>query len=382
MSSASLFVTCAPTLEPLLLEELIELGVTATVGYRGVYVDQWDWSTIYKINYASRLASRVLLPLTRFRCFDQKSLYNNASDIDWMPFMKGISTFAIDANVQHPQLRNSLYAAQIVKDAICDQMRNRTGKRPSIDLQNPDIQLNLFIHDQTAIISFDTSGEPLHKRGYRQEGGEAPIQETLAAAILRIAKYTKESVLLDPCCGSGTILIEAALMATNTPPGYLRKYWGFMRHPDYDQNEWLKVRNSIDEKREPLAGKHIFGVEINKNTVRIAKVNLRAAGFYREVSVVQSDFREFTPEVLPDLIVTNPPHGHRLEDETSLIPLYRALGDFMKQKCAKPSRGYIFTTSMELTKEVGLSAKQRHVLSSGGMDARLLEFELYETEGA
>ena len=174
------------------------------------------------------------------------------------PFFKEGATFAIDANVNNRELRNSLFAAQVVKDAICDQMRQRTGRRPSVQVQNPDVQINLFIQQQNGVISFDTSGEPLHKRGYRQESVEAPIQESLAAAILRLARYTKDQILLDPCCGSGTFLIEAALMATNTPPGYLRKYWGFMRHPGYDNAAWLKVRNQIDEKRIPLDPGHIW----------------------------------------------------------------------------------------------------------------------------
>src|SRR5262249_15308890 len=147
------------------------------------------------------------------------------------------------ANVNHRRLHNSLFAAQVAKDAICDRMRKETGGRPSVQIQHPDVQLNLFIQQQYGLISLDTSKEPLHKRGYRLEAVEAPLQETLAAAILRLARYSKELIFLDPCCGSGTFLIEAALIATQTPPGYLRKEWGFMRHPEYDSSEWLKVRN-------------------------------------------------------------------------------------------------------------------------------------------
>lgn len=374
----SLFVSCATALEPLLLEELTELGIeTAKIGYRGVYIDNWDWPAIYRINYGSRLASRVLLPLTRFKCVNRQSLYEGAMEVDWTQFLKPNLTFAIDSNVHHHELRNSLFAAQIVKDAICDQLREKAGRRPSVNLQNPDIQLNLYVQGQTAVISFDTSGAPLHKRGYRQESVEAPIQETLAAAILRLARYTKDKILLDPCCGSGTILIEAALIATQTPPGYLRKEWGFMRHPRYSQIEWLKVRNELDQKRASLPHHHLFGLDINRNAARVCKINLKAAGFQQEVQVMQGDFREFTPTIPPNFIVTNPPHGRRLEEEDQLRPLYRALGDFMKQKCAKPAQGFIFTGNLELAKEVGLAAKKRYVLSSGGIDSRLLEFDIY-----
>ncbi|WP_195155545.1 THUMP domain-containing class I SAM-dependent RNA methyltransferase [Candidatus Protochlamydia phocaeensis] len=373
-----LFVSCATALEPLLMDELKELGFNHLhVGYRGVFVEEWDWSAIYKINYASRLASRVLLPIARFKCFDRRSLYRHIFEINWPAYLKDGQTFAIDANVHHRELRNSLFAAQVAKDAICDVMRQKVGRRPSVDLQNPDIQLNLYIQQQLAILSFDTSGTPLHKRGYRQETVEAPVQETLAAAMLRLADYQPDQVFLDPCCGSGTLLIEAALMATQTPPGYLRQQWGFMNHPDYRSDEWLKVRNKIDEKRTALLPNHLFGIDISKNAVRAAKINLKAAGFSQDVDIAQADFRDYTPSIPPTFILTNPPHGRRLEDENQLRPFYRSLGDFLKQKTAKPAKGFIFTGNLELAKEVGLAAKRRYVLNNGGIDSRLLEYDLY-----
>lgn len=378
IEKSPLFVSCAPALEALLMEELQEMGISSLhVGYRGVFINEWDWKTIYQVNYTSRLASRVLLPLLRFRCFDRRSLYRHTMEIDWQHYLKEGWTFAIDANVHHRELRNSLFAAQVVKDAICDQMRQRTGRRPSVQVQNPDVQINLFIQQQNAIISFDTSGEPLHKRGYRQETVEAPIQETLAAAILRLARYEKDNILLDPCCGSGTLLIESALIATQTPPGYLRTRWGFMRHPQYQSVEWLKVRNQADEKRSSLVVQHLFGLDRSQTAVRATKINLKAAGFHHQIDVQQADFREYTPPILPNLIVTNPPHGRRLEEEDQLRPVYRALGDFIKHNCTKPGKGFVFTSNLELTKEVGLAAKRRHVLNNGGLDSRLLEFEVF-----
>lgn len=371
-------MSCAPALEPLLMEELSELGLSSLhIGYRGVFINHWDWKAIYRINYASRLASRVLLPILRFRCLDRRSLYRHAMEVDWSQYLKEGWTFAIDANVHHRELRNSLFAAQVVKDAICDQMRQRTGRRPSVQVQHPDVQINLFIQQQNAIISFDTSGEPLHKRGYRQETVEAPIQETLAAAILRLANYTKEKIVLDPCCGSGTFLIEAALMASRTPPGYLRTKWGFIRHPQYDSSEWLKVRNQLDEKREALSPQHILGIDRSQVAVRASKINLKAAGFNQQIEVQQADFREFQPSVVPNFILTNPPHGRRLEEEEQLKPLYRALGDFMKHYCAKPGKGFVFTSNLELAKEVGLAARKRYILNNGGLDSRLLEYDIF-----
>lgn len=373
-----LFVTCGQGLEPLLLHELAELGFKdARESFRGVYVHDNSFNAIFRINYCSRLGGRVLLPIAKFRCFDQKALYKGGRSIDWTLYIPPGKTFAIDANVKHRQLRNSLYAAQVLKDAVCDQLKEKTGSRPNINVKNPDVQLNLFIHDDQAFISIDTSGIPLHKRGYRQEAGEAPLQESLAAALLLLARYEPQDILFDPCCGSGTLLIEAALMASRTAPGYLRQKWGFMLLPKFSFDDWLKVKTEVDSLRQPIPKNHLFGIDINRNVVRICQGNLRAAGVLKDVLVKQGDFREFKPEILPTLIVTNPPHGKRLENTDSLIPLYRSLGDFMKQNVAKPARGFVFTANTPLVKEIGLSAQRRHVLSNSGVDSRLLEFDLY-----
>ena len=212
----NLFVTCSGGLEELLEQELQELGYTTQPGFRGVYVFNVSMREIYHINYCSRIAVRVLLPLRKFKCYDKKSLYFEVSKVDWTEYIPKDKTFAIDANVKHRNIKNSLFAAQVVKDVICDQFRDKFGYRPSVDLKFPDVQLNLFINQDNAVLSFDTSGEPLYKRGYRQQKSEAPLQETLAAAMLYSIGYSGKEALCDPCCGSGTLLIEAAMVATNT----------------------------------------------------------------------------------------------------------------------------------------------------------------------
>jgi 23S rRNA (guanine2445-N2)-methyltransferase len=373
-----LFVTCAQGIEPLLHAELTEMGFASLrEGFRGIYVADVDLKAMYRINYCSRLGMRVLLPLARFRCLDQRSLYKGVSAVDWLELIPKHRTFAIDANVTHRNLRNSLFASQVAKDAICDQYRERTGVRPNVSPKNPDIQLNLFIREDKAVISIDTSGMPLHKRGYRQESGEAPMQETLAAALLKIAGYTGNEVLCDPCCGSGTILIEAALMASKTAPGYLRQKWGFMDLPDFTSQDWLRVKNEVDIQRQPLPGGLLFGCDISKDIVRICKANLRAAGFLAQVDIQQNDFRSYTPQKLPNLIIANPPHGIRMENYEPLKILYRSLGDFMKYKSAKPAKGFVFTGNLELAKEVGLKPTQRHELINSGVESRFLEFDLF-----
>jgi putative N6-adenine-specific DNA methylase len=373
-----LFVTCSQGMEPLLIEELGELGyANTTAGYRGVTVSDVEIEAIYRINYLSRLAGRVFMPLSRFRCRDARALYRAAMEIDWATYVPPGKTIAIDANVSHRLLRNSLFAAQVVKDAICDQLREKTGERPSVDVKRPDVQLNLFIHDDSAVISLDTSGQSLHKRGYREESVEAPMQETMAAALLRLAKYQGTEVLYDPCFGSGTLLIEAALIASKTPPGYLRQHWGFFSLPQFSQTEWMRIKTEADSQRIPLVKGRFFGTDSNKKAVHSTKVNLRAAGIHSFIEIAQYDFRDYTPPVLPDFLIANPPYGKRLDDVDQLRPLYRALGDWMKNKMAKPARGFIFTGSFDLTKEIGLAAKRRYVLDHGGIESRLLEFDLY-----
>src|ERR1700722_8739454 len=225
MEKPSLFITCAQHLEPLLIQELTALGITdLKLGFRGIWAPN-TIENIYKINYLSRLATRVLLPLSQFACPDAQALYTEAKKIPWLDYLDETKTIAIDANIHHPQIRHSLYGAQLIKDAICDVVREKKGARPSVDVKNPDIQLNVFIQKNRATLSIDTSGIPLYKRGWKEAATEATLPETLAAAILLRAGYGEREVLCDPFCGSGTFLIEAACMATQTPAGYFRKKW-------------------------------------------------------------------------------------------------------------------------------------------------------------
>lgn len=374
----NVFVTCALGLEELLCQELEELGmVSIKPGFKGVYVEDAAMDDVYRINYCSRIAGRVLVPIKQFRCRDRKVLYQNCSEIDWLSYIPRGKTFAIDANVKNPQLRNSLFAAQVMKDAICDQFREKFGERPDVDTRQPDVQLNLFIQNEAAIVSFDSSGVPLNKRGYRIENVPAPIQENLAAALLRISGYKGNENFCDPCCGSGTFLIEAAMIASATPPGFLRDRWGFMHLPEYSQAEWLRVKTSVDQKRVPLSRGKFFGCDTYFQAIKVCKNALRAAGFLQDIIIQNADFQDVDLPFLPNFVIANPPHGLRLGEVDQLRPMYRALGDFLKRKTDKPARGFIFTGNLELAKEVGLSAKRRYVINNSGVDSRLLEFDLY-----
>jgi putative N6-adenine-specific DNA methylase len=330
----------------------------------------------YRINLGSRIASRVLMPLRRFRCPDAKALYQEVSSIDWRPYFKRGQTFAIDHHVhQNADLRNSMYAAQIVKDALCDQLRKKTGKRPSVNTEAPDVRLDIHVFKDRATLSFDTSGAPLNQRGYRKgKGGAAPLRENLAAALLRLAGYTGETGVTDPCCGAGTLLIEAAWIATRTPPGCLRRRWGFQGHPDYDAKAWEEERARQDAQRrtvsQPFVGIELKGPGDAERCAKQAGVN-DLCKWYR------GDFREVYPEELTHFMITNPPYGRRIGESERLVELYRALGDFMKQRVLTPGKGLVFTGNLTLAKQVGLRSNKRHIVNNGGVESRLLEFDLY-----
>jgi len=373
-----LFITTQPELEEVLVKELATLGYTKVeIGFRGVYVEVKDLTDIYNLNLHLSTASRVLLPLKRFKVRDDKDLYDAASTIDWPLFLKPEGTIWIHANVNHPTLRHSVYAAQVVKDAICDMFRDEFGARPSVSKEQPDLSLNLYVDAKSAVLSLDTSGDPLHMRGYRLDGGESPVNETLAAAALKLAGYTGEEILLDPMAGSGTFLIEAALMATKTPPGWLRRRFGFFAHPDFKELDWLQFKADSLKKVVPLQPNKIFGIEKSAAQANLCRKNLAAAGFQDQILITHGDFRDVEPEIKPNFVIANPPYGVRMDDEASLAPLYRSLGDFLKRKTAHPATGAVLTGSMPLTKEIGLKAKRRIPLSTGGLEARLLLFDLF-----
>ncbi|MBJ7450398.1 MAG: 50S rRNA methyltransferase [Parachlamydiales bacterium] len=373
----NLFVTCVKGFEPLLTEELKELGFEKLEpSFCGVFVEG-SFSDIYRINYCSRLASRVLMPLEQFALIDRDDLYEAARSIDWRPFFEKRGSVAIDVNGRHNAFTNSLYAAQIVKDAICDQLREHWNWRPNVDTKNPDVQLNVYLERKRATLFFDTSGDVLFKRGYRKETGEAPLSESFAAGLLKLAGYKGTEHLFDPCCGSGTFLIEAAMIATKTPPGYLRPRFGFFSHEQFDEKVWLECKNEADAARIPLNEGQISGIDISKSSVWNCRTNLRQAGFFDQIQVEAADFRDYHPSNPINFIIANPPHGKRMGSVEQLASLYRSLGDFMKQQTTKPARGFVFTSDMDLAKEVGLKPTLRHVVPYSNLDSRLLEYDLY-----
>jgi len=373
------YVSCPPGLEEMLLEELKELGATkVAIGHRGVQVDDESKEILYRILYGSRLAARVLLPIERFPCRGRDDLYKRSGAIEWSDYMQVDQTLAIDVHGQHPEFRNTLFAAQVVKDAICDQMRERYGRRPSVQPYRPDLQLHLFLEKGRATLSVDAAGGPLHKRGYRRQSAKAPLQENLAAAIVRMAGYSGEQLLVDPCCGSGTLLIEAAMVASSTPAGFYRTKWAVSRLPGFDRDLWQRVCQEMNHQRRSLPRGRIVGIDHSSEAIAAARTNLSAAGFGKSVELIQSPFQE-CKEVRPQLVVTNPPLGKRLEGDEQL---YRDLGHFLRTQCERPAGAYVLVGSRQLGAALKLPADKRIPLEASGLKATLHVISLFERSGS
>lgn len=336
----------------------------------------------------SRVANRILLPLHRYPAPTPEKLYGGAKSIRWSDHLGPRETIAVDFQTSHSAITHSQFGAQKTKDAICDQMRSIHGERPSVDLANPDLRINVYVRNDEASVAIDFAGASLHERGYRTEQREAPMKENLAAAILLLAGYPKLAAeggaLVDPMCGSGTLPLEAALIATRTAPGLFRAQsrnkWGFAAWKKHDAPLWERlvaharsVRN-LDAKKLPK----IIGYDEDASAIRVAISNLEAAGLRGLVHFEKRELDAVEPpaDASKGLFVVNPPYGERLGEEPELVPLYRRIGDAMKKKFGGWSGG-VFTGSSVLAKEIGLRAARRHVLFNGAIECRLLTYELY-----
>lgn len=355
--------------------ELLKLGASKIKkGYLGYYFCA-DQRTIYNIVYKSRIFSRILAPLIAFDCHSEKYLYKTAQNIDWSDFLTLTKTFAITSNVADSNIRNSQYAGQILKDAIVDQFRENTTERPNVDTRNPDLQLNLYIHENKARISVDLGGGSLHKRGYRTESVEAPMQETLAATILQLSKWNGERPIYDPFCGSGTLLCEAFMKVGNIPAAYLRHKFGFLRLPDFDAAVWNQVKTKANNETREIPEDLIKGSDMSADAVKAVRANRNELPELGTIKVRRSAFQDL--EGFDNtVIVTNPPYGIRLGNTAEVAELLKEFGDFLKQKCTG-STAYIYYGEKSLVKKLGLKPEWRHELRAGGLDGVLCKYELY-----
>jgi putative N6-adenine-specific DNA methylase len=355
--------------------ELKELGATKiNKGYLGFYFCA-DQRAIYNIVYKSRIFSRILAPLIAFDCHSEKYLYKTAQQIDWTDFLTLTKTFAITSNVADSNIRNSQYAGQILKDAIVDQFRTKTTERPNIDTRFPDLQLNLYIHQNKARISVDLGGGSLHKRGYRVESVEAPMQETLAATILQLSGWKGERPIYDPFCGSGTLLCEAFMKAGNIPAAYLRHKFGFLRLPDFDAAVWNQVKTKANNETIDVPEDLIKGSDISADAAKAVRTNRNTLPEIGTIKVRRSDFQSLEG-FSNTTIVTNPPYGIRLGNTAEVAGLLKEFGDFLKQKCTG-STAFIYYGDKTLVKKLGLKPEWKHPLRAGGLDGMLCKYELY-----
>jgi 23S rRNA (guanine2445-N2)-methyltransferase / 23S rRNA (guanine2069-N7)-methyltransferase len=385
----SFFVTTAKGMEELLVEELKTLGIQGVEGKKAGASFQGTLEQAYQACLESRIANRVLLPLKTFTAPTPEKLYGGVKSIRWSDHLGPEKTMAVDVSSSRSEIQHTQFGALKTKDAIVDQLRSIHGSRPSVNVVQPDVRINVYLHENQATVSLDLSGDSLHKRGYREEGGGAPLKENLASAILMLAGWPKVAqaggALVDAMCGSGTLPIEAAAIALRHAAGLKREYYGFLGWKQHQPAVWQKLRSQAQARYEKASAetKHlkIDGYDRDFRAVRVAIANVEHAGFRGKVHIEKRELEASAPLESratgpAGIFVVNPPYGERMGEVEELIPLYRQIGDVMKQKF-KGWEGYVFTGSPELAKNIGLKASRRFVLYNGPIECRLLKFELF-----
>ncbi|MEZ4527676.1 MAG: THUMP domain-containing protein [Desulfobacterales bacterium] len=369
------FAQAATGTEELGAQELRELGASEVrSAFRGIYF-HGDRECLYRVNYQSRFLSRILAPLAVFDCPDPDILYRKAKSVSWPDIFGTDKTFAVSANVSHSRIAHSQYAALRVKDAVADQFRKQHGKRPNVDTDSPDVRIDLYLHKDKATISLDTSGGSLHRRGYRKEGMEAPMQETVASAIIRMSGWDGSCSLHDPMCGAGTLLIEALMQCCRIPAGFLRPRFGFEFLPDFDPAIWQSVRKTADQQIQPLPNGLISGSDILPRAVSAAERNSLHLPYGESIRFSTRAFQEI-PGLENSVIVCNPPYGIRMGTREDSGAMMKEFGDFLKQRC-KGSSAYVYFGDRDLMKRIGLKPSWKKELRNGGLDGRLAKYEMY-----
>lgn len=390
MKQQATFLMLAKTfkgLEEVLAQELIELGANDVQLERRAVSFRGDKALMYRANFALRTAIRVLVPVKSIRLKvkgerlkPEDQIYEMAKSIDWSRYMTVDSTFVIDATVYSEFFHNSLFVTYRVKDAIVDYWNEKTGKRPSVQAENPDVRINLHIGNDQVTISLDSSGESLHKRGYRVATTEAPISEVLAAGMLLMAGWKGQSDFYDPMCGSGTLLIEAALIARNIAPGVFRQSYAFEKWPDFDADLWSDIYNDDSHERE--FEHRIYGSDASFYAIQQAAKNIKSAGVNRDVLLKQIRLEELKVESLEfkangALVMLNPPYGERLKSNKEMEDLYSAIGTTLKHQFAGAT-AWIISSNGEAMKRIGLKPSKKYHLLNGELDCQFNKYDLFQ----
>lgn len=360
-------------LEYVLADELKKIGAkNVQPGNRAAFFEG-NLETIYRANYLLRSALRILKEIDNFYFKSADQLYIKCKNIRWSDYLNIEQNFVINSTVVNSkEFRNSMFASLRVKDAIADYFREKTGKRPSVDTENPDIIINVHIHQENCTISLDSSGESLHKRGYRVKQGEAPLNEVLAAGMILISGWNGETDFMDPMCGSGTLPIEAAMIAQGIPAGKFRKNYAFENWNDFDQLLWEKVRESFTKK--DFKGK-IYASDVNGSNLLNAQTNARRALVFNKISFQKSDFRDLNIPLKNATIISNPPYGERLQ-ERNLNELYNMIGERLKHHYTGNS-AWILSAALESLKFVGLKTSARIDLFNGALKCKFNHYEIF-----
>ena len=361
--------------EDILLQELEALGATdARILTRAVEFEA-DLATLYKANLHCRTALRILKPVYRFEASDENMLYREIQNIKWSEHFNLEHTFAVNATLNQSNMTHSLYVSLKTKDAIVDQFRDATGDRPNVDTENPDFRIHLHIYENQCTLSFDSSGESLHKRGYRDYTNIAPINEALAAALVLLSGWDKKMPLADFMCGSGTILIEAAFIALNIAPNKFRKSFGFQQWKDYDAALWKNIyEEAIAAEKEP-GDLRLYGSDISMRVLEKADQNIQEAGLKGIIRLRKLSFENFEVPEEQGMLICNPPYGQRIAPE-DILSMYKLIGDTMKQRL-KGWTCWIFTGNLEVAKFIGLRPSRKIHLFNGPIECRFLRYDVY-----
>jgi putative N6-adenine-specific DNA methylase len=369
--SESFFATCPRGLEKLLLGEVESLqGREAAVVPGGVSFSG-DWPTCYAVNLWSRIASRVLWKVSQFDHRDEKDLYEAARALDWQKYFPVDRTLRVNVTASKSPLKSLEFATLRIKDAVCDRFRDELGRRPDVDRARPDVRIHAFFEGARATLYLDTSGEPLFKRGWRGEAGEAPLRENLAAGIVMLSGWQSGEPLLDPMCGAGTLLVEAAAMARGRAPGAKRGF-GFEKLNAFEAERWRQVK---DETRPAVAHLELFGSDNDPKAIAATRRNLAEAGVERWVKLERSDVLERKAPGPSGVLIANPPYGERMGSADELARFYPQLGDALKKNFAG-WRCYLFTADLRLPKLIRLQPSARTPLWNGALECRLYEFRI------
>lgn len=366
-------------LEEVLAQELIALGANEVQLERRAVSFRGDKALLYRANFCLRTALRVLVPIATFKAKDTDALYEQLKKLSWSDYMTADSTFAIDATVYSESFRNSRFVTYRVKDAIADYWIDRAHKRPNVDVENPDLRLNVHIAKEQVTLSLDSSGDSLHKRGYRVATTEAPISEVLAAGMLLLAGWKGQSDFYDPMCGSGTLLIEAALIARNIAPGVFRKEFGFERWPDFDAELWNDIYNDDSAERE--FDHTIYGSDASFYAIQQATKNVKAAGVQKDVELKQIRMEELRVDSLEfrsegALVMLNPPYGERLASNKDMEELYGKIGTALKHQFTGAT-AWIISSNEAAMKCIGLKPSKKMRLLNGELDCQFNQYELF-----